>query len=99
MASNLYKQVIKISAIFIMRWAASSLRTIKAEWNLYNAFATWFSEANDDDTRFSNECNIFTSLHSHLTSEYFDANLALMYDGLDELASLSLLLQSYSITN
>ena len=73
-----------------LRLTASSLRTIKAVWNLYNDFTTWFSKARTYNSRTSKECNTFTSLNGHLASEYFVANLALMYDCLDELASFSI---------
>ena len=76
-----------------LRLTAYSLRTIKAVWNSYNDFTTWFSKANTYDSRTSKECNTFTSL----TFKYFIAKLALMYDCLNALASFSLLLQSNSI--
>ena len=79
------------------RLAASSLRTIKAVWNLYNDSTTRFLKTRTYDSQTSKECNTFTSLNGHLTSEYFVANLALMYDCLDEIASFSLMLQSDSI--
>ena len=69
---------------------ASSLKTIKVVWNLYNDFTTWFFKARTYNSRTSKECNTFTSLNGHLTSDYFVANLALMYDCLDELASFSI---------
>lgn len=97
-AFSLNEEIMKIGAIFNIRWVASSLRTVKAVWNSYNALAAWFLQASNDTSRGSKERSTFTSLHTHLTSEYFVANLALMYDCLDELASLSLALQSNSIT-
>ena len=75
-----------------LRLAVSNLRTIKAGWNSYNDFPTWFSKARTYDSQTSKECNTFTSLNGHLTSEYLVENLALMYGCLDEQASFSLLL-------
>ena len=64
-----------------LRLTASRLRAIKAVWNSYNDFTTWFFKASTHDSRTSKECNTFTNL----TSKYFVANLALMYDCSGEL--------------
>ena len=64
----------KIGAMFTVRQAASSPRTIKAVWNSYDAFADLLMSV------------ILSHIYCHLTSEYFVANLALMYDGLEKLA-------------
>ena len=97
LSSDLESQMLKIGGIFTIRWVASSLRTVKAIWNSYNVLQAFFKKATDDTSRSSKERETFRSLYTHLTSEYFVTNLGLMYDCLEELASLSLSLQENNI--
>ena len=75
-----------------LRLTASSLRTIKAVWNLYNDFPPGFLKQELTTAGLLKSVILSTGLNGHLTSEYFVAILALMYNCLDELASFSILL-------
>lgn len=57
-----------------------------------------FSEASTDPKRNSTESCMFTGLANRLSSVTFVHNLAVMYDALEELSELSLLLQDRNMS-
>lgn len=82
-----------IGKVFDVRWVASSLRTIKAVWMNYEALYIHFGTAANDEKRLPKIRAKYTGLRNHLRSTNFVHNLAILYDVLEELSSLSLRLQ------
>lgn len=88
----------RIGKILDTRWVASSVRTVRAVWQSYDALYEHFVRASVDMSRDSKTRATFRGLQNHLCSPQFLTNLALMYDVLDELANLSLDLQKRTMT-
>jgi len=78
----------RIGRVLDTRWAASSLRTIKAIWTSFEALAAHFLSKQD-----GKDAARFKGMLRTLTSTNFVMNLAIMYDALEEVGSLSVLLQ------
>jgi hypothetical protein len=92
------QRLCKIGKIFIIRWVASSLKTVKAVWDGYRPLENHFTEAATDATRDSKERAKYKGLCNILTSCEFIRYLGIMYDALTELFELSLLLQKREMT-
>lgn len=97
-ASDLSSQLNKIGRVLNTRWVASSFRTVTAVWFNYRILAAHFSSCKDDATRSSTERSTFKGLLNRLTSNQFLLDLAVMYDILCELATLSESLQNRTMT-
>jgi hypothetical protein len=92
-ANSLGQQLLSIGRILSTRWVASSVRTIKAVWENYPALYYHFQQAAIDPSRDKREQATYIGLSLRLSTFTFVHNLAVMYDGLQELADLSLSLQ------
>lgn len=97
-ASDLSIQLTKIGKVLDTRWVSSSFRSVSAVWSSYLALVTYFKEAANDSNRPANERNKFNGLYLRMESVEFLQDLALMYDVLEELSSLSLQLQERNVT-
>lgn len=84
-AASLGTQLLKIGKVLDTRWAASSLRTVKAVWMSFNPLVDHFMKKRNEAK--------FQGLLKSLTSINFILNLAIFYDALEEISNLSLLLQ------
>ena len=87
-------QVRRIGKILDTRWVASSVRTVRAVWQSYDALYEHFVRASVDMSRDSKTRATFRGLQNYLCSPQFLTNLALMYDVLDELANLPFIYRS-----
>lgn len=90
-AKSVHSELKKIGRVLDTRWSASSLRTVKAVWASHHAVSNHFREKMDENSK----CK---SLYDTLTSQNFITNLAIMHDALEEIASLSLSLQSRDVS-
>lgn len=86
--------MIRITAIFGVRWVASSYRAVRAVWRNYSALYKHFATASLDTTRSTTERAKFQGLANKLGTVSFLQDLALMKDVLAELSGLSLKLQA-----
>jgi len=93
-AADTETQLLHITAIFDVRWVASSFRSVRAVWRNFPALHDHFRNASLDLTRTSTERAKFAGLLKKLTTVSFLTDLATMKDVLRELSSLSLKLQS-----
>jgi hypothetical protein len=93
-AADTETQLLRITAIFDIRWVASSFTTVRAVWRNFPALYDHFRNASVDSTRTSTERAKFAGLLKKLTTVSFLHDLAIMKDVLRELSSLSLELQS-----
>ena len=80
-------QINKIGRVLGSRWAASSLRAVKAVWNAYPALYTFFKSEEK-----------YSGMAKRLQNLNFLKDLALMADILSEISVLSVALQSRSLT-
>jgi len=76
---------------------ASSFRSVKAVWRLYEAPNRHFENAAGDQTRNGKERQTYRGLAHPMQSKEFLCDLGLLYDALSELANLSQQLQVHSI--
>jgi hypothetical protein len=93
-AADTETQLLRITAIFDVRWVASSFTTVRAVWRNFPALHNHFRNASLYSTRTSTERAKFAGLLKKLTTVSFLNDLAIMKDVLRELSSLSLKLQS-----
>jgi len=87
-------ELLRITAIFGVRWVASSYRAVRAMWRNYPALYKHFVTASLDATRSTMERTKFQGLAKKLGTVSFLQDLALMKDVLTELSGLSLKLQA-----
>jgi len=92
-AVSLESRILNIGKIFIIRWVASSFRTVRAVWNNYVALHKHFVESSIDNERDGKERSKYFGLNTMLTSKDFVFNLGMLYDVLNELFDLFLQLQ------
>jgi hypothetical protein len=78
----------KIGRVLDTRWAASSLRTVKAVWSSFEVLVHHFKSKQE-----GKDASKYKGLVNTLTSPTFVLNLGIMYDALEEIAHLSVLLQ------
>jgi hypothetical protein len=95
---ELGQQFLRIGRVLSVRWVASSFRSVRAVWISFDSLNSHFEMASADVTRDARERQKFKGLRSRLFSPEFICDLALMYDILQELSSLSLQLQKRSMT-
>lgn len=88
-AASVDGELRKIGRVLDTRWSASSLRTVRAVWTSYESLLTQFQ---------AKQSAKFVGLVNTLTSPKFILNLGIMYDALEELSHLSVLLQSRDMT-
>ena len=86
-AEELDMQINKIGRVLGSRWAACSLRAVKAVWNAYPALYTFFKSEEK-----------YSGMAKRLQNLNFLKDLALMADILSEISVLSVALQSRSLT-
>ena len=86
-AEELDMQINKIGRVLGSRWAASSLRAVKAVWNAYPPLYTFFKSEEK-----------YSGMAKRLQNLNFLKDLALMADILSEISVLSVALQSRSLT-
>ena len=86
-AEELEMQINKIGRVLGPRWAACSLRAVKAVWNSYPALFTFFNSEEK-----------FSGMAKRLANLNFFKDLALMADILNEMSILSVSLQTRSLT-
>lgn len=94
-ASSVDSELKKIGRVLDTRWSASSLRTVKAVWTSFQALETHFSSRAKGKDK---DAAKFQGLLNTLTSENFITNLAVMYDALEEISHLSILLQRRDVS-
>jgi hypothetical protein len=97
-STDLNVQVRRIGKILDTRWVASSVRTVRAVWQSYDALYEHFQRASVDTSRDSKTRATFRGLLNKFCSPQFLSDLALMLDALEELANLSLDLQRRTMT-
>lgn len=97
-SKELGEQLLKVGKIFTIRWVASSMRTVRAVWESFDALAAHFEAVSQDRSRSQTERVTFEGLHDYLTSVDFVTSMALMLDVLSELSFLSTSLQANNIT-
>jgi hypothetical protein len=99
-AEHVDVQLKKIGRVLNTRWVASSFRTVAAVWQDFEALADHFKEAADPrSTQYdSGNANKYIGFRKKLCSPQFVADLALMYDSLQELKLLSESLQRRDMT-
>jgi hypothetical protein len=93
-AADTELQLLRITAIFDIRWVASSFTAVRVVWRNFPALYGHFRNASLDKTRTSVERAKFEGLLKKLCTVSFLSDLALMKYVLRELSSLSLKLQS-----
>lgn len=93
-ATETETQLLRITAVFGVRWVASSFRAVSAVWRNYPALHGHFIHASLDSTRTSTERSKFQGLAKKLGTVSFLRDLSLMKDVLRELSFLSLKLQA-----
>lgn len=96
-SSELHTQFQKIGRVLGVRWASSSLRTVKAVWTSYKALYTHFSRGAETCTK-NAERAVFLGMKKKLETAEFLKDLGFLYDVLSELSILSKVLQSRKIT-
>lgn len=97
-AANTGQELMKIGRVLDIRWAASSLRAVKAVWNDYPSLYEHFIQCSTDNKRDAKEKATFSGLAKNLATSTFVLNLGIMYDALEELSSLSQELQNRQTT-
>jgi hypothetical protein len=95
---ELESRVASIGRILGVRWVASSARTLKAVWDSYEPLYRHFELAAVDEQRDDAMRKKYKGLAMRFTCHSFILDLGLLYDALKELANLSLMLQSTTIT-
>lgn len=93
-AAETETELLRITAIFGVRWVASSFRAVRAVWRNYPALHGHFIRASQDVSRSSSERAKFQGLATKLGTVSFLKDLAVMKDMLRELSYLSLKIQS-----
>lgn len=96
-AKSLEEEILKVGRVLDTRWVASSRLAVKAVWQNYTCLYNHFLQAANDPERDSKDKATYLGLVNTLSSTSFVHNLALMYDALEELADLSLQLQTSSL--
>lgn len=81
-----------------VRWAASSLRSVRATWNAIPALHKYFVQGSCDTERDGTTRATMLGLAKRLESQEYLCDLALMYDLLEELSILSKSLQVLRLT-
>ena len=95
-AGDLNVELLKIGQILsddLIRWVASSFRTVRAVWHNYPALAKFFKTKSEDGNQPDRNRKKYLGLLKYFTSAHFVNDLGLMKDVLRELQSLSLKLQ------
>jgi hAT family C-terminal dimerisation region len=93
-AADTETELLRITALFSVRWVASSFRAVSAVWRNYPALHGHFVHASLDNTRSATERAKFQGLAKKLSTVSFLKDLSVMKDVLRELSFLSLKLQS-----
>lgn len=97
-SGKLGEELVKRGRVFKVRWVACSYRAVHAVWKSYDAVAEHFLLASADQKHSSSEREKFKGLLKHLLPVDFVYGLCVMLDTLSELSTLSLDLQSNSIS-
>ena len=93
-AAETETELLRITAIFGVRWVASSFTAVRAVWRNYPALHGHFIRASQDVSCSSSELAKFQGLATKLGTVSFLKDLAVMKDMLRELSYLSLKIQS-----